>query len=559
MSGLAWPRGLVRWRRGARRSEDASEGAGRRTAGVEQAAAAAVKPSTGAPAESAAPGAPAAPAMRVSAVPSTTPVTAAPPAPTAAVSAAAAAIPLGSASTAGASTTARPATAATTASARTSAPAATPTRVLIVAEHASARFGGEAVLALHYFRVLRRRGLDAWLVVHERTREELERLFPDAGERIRYVPDTPAHIALWRLGQRLPDRLSAFTTGYAMRLLTQRAQLREVRALVAEHGIEVVHQPMPVSPKEPSLLRAVGAPVVIGPMNGGMTYPPGFADRQGRLTRWVIEAGRAGADLANRLAPGKPEAALLLVANERTRRALPLGLGARARLLVENGVDLSLWQPRPAHAAPRTGSAPPVRFTFVGRLVDLKAVDCLIDAFVQARGHAPMSLSVIGDGEQRAALEAQARRHDALAGAAGEAGRVHFAGWMTQAECAARLREADALVLPSLHECGGAVVLEAMAVGLPVIASAWGGPLDYLDAECGVLVPVESREGFVAGLADALARLAGDAALRERMGEVGRRRVAEEFDWEVKVDRMLGLYAEAMHSFAHPPGGGAAA
>jgi glycosyltransferase involved in cell wall biosynthesis len=127
---------------------------------------------------------------------------------------------------------------------------------------------------------------------------------------------------------------------------------------------------------------------------------------------------------------------------------------------------------------------------------------------------------------------------------------------MAQADCAHRLRSADALVLPSLLECGGAVVLEAMAVGLPVIASAWGGPMDYLDAECGVLVPVESRAGFVAGLAEAMARLAADAGLRERMGRAGRRRVVEEFDWEVKVDRMLQLYAQAVAEHARAPHGG---
>jgi len=83
--------------------------------------------------------------------------------------------------------------------------------------------------------------------------------------------------------------------------------------------------------------------------------------------------------------------------------------------------------------------------------------------------------------------------------------------------------------------------------------------MDYLDAECGVLVPVESRSGFVAGLAEAMARLAADAGLRERMGHAGRRRVVEEFDWEVKVDRMLRLYAQAAAEHARAPRGGARA
>src|SRR5579883_1420456 len=57
-------------------------------------------------------------------------------------------------------------------------------RVLIVAEHASAKFGGEAALPLHYFRVLRKRRIEAWLVVHERTRDELNGQFAEDFDRI---------------------------------------------------------------------------------------------------------------------------------------------------------------------------------------------------------------------------------------------------------------------------------------------------------------------------------------------------------------------------------------
>ena len=55
--------------------------------------------------------------------------------------------------------------------------------------------------------------------------------------------------------------------------------------------------------------------------------------------------------------------------------------------------------------------------------------------------------------------------------------RVIFHGFLPQKQCAELLAGFDALVLPSLHECGGAVVLEAMAMGLPVIATKWGGPV----------------------------------------------------------------------------------
>ena len=417
-------------------------------------------------------------------------------------------------------------------------------RVLIVAEHASLKFGGEAALPLHYYRILRRRAVPVWLVVHERTRSELQTLFPDDGERIAYIHDSWLHRLLWRLGAPLPGQLNSITFGFLLRLLTQLLQRSKVRALVRQQGVTVIHQPMPVSPKDPSMIFGMGVPVVIGPMNGGMNYPPAFQQLQRRTDRLALAFGRSLADLMNLLMPGKRKAAALLVANERTRSALPRGMSGTVIPLVENGVDLTLWK---AAVGPDERAAPlTVRFVFVGRLVDWKAVDLLLQAFARARTQASMSLSIIGDGDQRSAL-ARLAAELALAGdVPGSAGTVVFHGWMSQVECAAEIRGCDALVLPSLAECGGAVVLEAMAIGLPVIATAWGGPADYLDASCGILVDPSSRDGFIEGLSRALVRLAEDSSERLAMGKRGRDKVVACFDWEAKVDRMMQVYAQAI-------------
>ena len=100
------------------------------------------------------------------------------------------------------------------------------------------------------------------------------------------------------------------------------------------------------------------------------------------------------------------------------------------------------------------------------------------------------------------------------------------------------------LLLPSVRECGGAVVLEAMAMGKPVVAAAWGGPADYLDATCGVLVPTTSRADLTEGFARAMLRLARSPHESERMGHAGREKVLREYDWEVKVDAMIDLYLD---------------
>jgi glycosyltransferase involved in cell wall biosynthesis len=439
-------------------------------------------------------------------------------------------------------------------------------RVLIVAEHASARFGGEAALPLHYFRVLRDRGIETWLVVHERTRQELEALFPQESDRLLFVPDTAAHRLLYSLGKRLPHRLSYFTVGLMMRIITQVIQRRIIRQVAQNHQIDVIHQPMPVSPKEPSMIYGMGVPVVIGPMNGGMDYPPAFRHFQSQFVSISVQMGRLFSNLLHRLIPGKLQASVLLVANDRTRQALPAGIRGRVVELVENGVDLSIWQPvgdrqlASIGASSSNGSVPiqsispsrPIRFVYVGRLVDWKAVDLLLLAFRQATEQVHASLEIIGDGTERTALETQAQALGLLKQSEVEtgeqAGRVLFRGWLSQTECARRLQDADVLVLPSLLECGGAVVLEAMSMELPVIATNWGGPRDYLDDSCGILVEPESRRAFIDGLAAAMSQLAANSELRHNMGRAGRQRILEQFNWDTKVNRILEIYQEAIHT-----------
>ncbi|MEO7336850.1 MAG: glycosyltransferase family 4 protein [Caldimonas sp.] len=413
-------------------------------------------------------------------------------------------------------------------------------RVLIVAESASARFGGEAALPLHYYRVLRKRGIPVWLLSHARTRTELSAVFP-ADSSIEYVDDTRLNRLMWQIGRRFPPRLSHFTFGFVSRLATQLAQRRLARSLVEEHAINVVHQPMPVSPREPSMMFDLGAPVVIGPLNGGMDYPDAFRRRSGLLEDMVVRMGRAGSSFFNRLMPGKRRASLLLVANPRTRAALPSGVCPRVDELVENGVDLDLWTSKPEASCIESPSHL-VRFVYLGRLVHWKGIEFLLEAFAQASRQVPMHLLIAGDGEERQRLESLAKSLGIAADEGVTTRGVTFAGWMSQDACAEALQDADCLVLPSLLECGGAVVLEAMSMAKPVIACAWGGPLDYLDSTCGILVLPTDSESLVAGFRDAMVDLASSPDKVLELGRAGRRKVEREYDWDVKVERMLDLY-----------------
>ena len=94
-------------------------------------------------------------------------------------------------------------------------------KVLIVSEHASNTFGGEAVLPLNYFMMLSQRDIDTYLITHERVRKNLESIDTINQDRIIYIPDTAIHKFLYKIGSFLPDRISLITTGALMHLLTQ--------------------------------------------------------------------------------------------------------------------------------------------------------------------------------------------------------------------------------------------------------------------------------------------------------------------------------------------------
>lgn len=121
---------------------------------------------------------------------------------------------------------------------------------------------------------------------------------------------------------------------------------------------------------------------------------------------------------------------------------------------------------------------------------------------------------------------------------------------------------AAVFVCPSIYEPFGIINLEAMACGCPVVASKVGGiPEAVADGETGLLVPLESRggaggadfeprdpEAFARGLAEAVNRIFGDAALRRRMSEAGRRRVEERFSWRLIARRTMDLYETLVRS-----------
>jgi glycosyltransferase involved in cell wall biosynthesis len=165
----------------------------------------------------------------------------------------------------------------------------------------------------------------------------------------------------------------------------------------------------------------------------------------------------------------------------------------------------------------------------VGALEDRKGHAVLLEAIARL-GDPRLQVRCAGDGSLRAVLEA---RRDAL----GLARTVGFLGRVD--DVAPLLGAGDVMVMPSRHEGLGVAALEAMAAGLPVVASRVGGlPEAVADGDTGLLVPPDD----VAALAAAVARLAADPALARRLGAAGRARVRARFTMAAMAEGTLAVY-----------------
>jgi colanic acid/amylovoran biosynthesis glycosyltransferase len=192
---------------------------------------------------------------------------------------------------------------------------------------------------------------------------------------------------------------------------------------------------------------------------------------------------------------------------------------------------------RPGFSAPdpglRSTSDPACRLLFVGRLAAVKGLPILIDALRSLVPKIPgIELVVAGDGPDRASLEKLA------AGLP-----VRFLGYQSQTQVRDLLREAAAFVLPSFAEGVPVVLMEAMAAGVPVVATRIAGIPELVeDGVTGLLVP----PGDAASLVDAMVRLLGDESLRARLIPAARTKVADKFNIHAESARLVAVMTAAL-------------
>lgn len=217
--------------------------------------------------------------------------------------------------------------------------------------------------------------------------------------------------------------------------------------------------------------------------------------------------------------------------------------GSRVEL-VYHGLDLSRFPNPPAIRPARDGTRAddPVRIVCVGRAVEKKGLDVLIDALGRLPDTLNWRLVHIGTGPLVDKLKARAAQ-------AGIAERIEWRGSQAQGAVVAALRDADLFVLPSRPAADGDrdglpnVIMEAATQALPIVSTLFAGVPEFVeDGVNGLLVP----PGDVPALSDALALAIADPVLRERLGAAAYARLVADFSFEAGIDRMDTLLAAQM-------------
>jgi glycosyltransferase involved in cell wall biosynthesis len=302
---------------------------------------------------------------------------------------------------------------------------------------------------------------------------------------------------------------------------------RQLRRRILAGEFDVVLRLVPLTAVLPSpfsfFLRKGPVPMVIGPISGGLPWPPGFSQLE-KQREWI-----SGLRNLYRFLPFARStfrhAAAIIAASSQTYAEF-VAYRDKMFFVPENGVSCSLCSEDSCSKAPGAK----LELLFVGGLVPRKACDLAL------RGAAPVLRSglarftVVGDGPERNSLEQLTR-------SLGIEKAVSFCGWLSHAEVLNRMRSADVFVFPSVRDFGGGVVFEALALGAVPVVVDFGGPGDIVLPDVGYKVPLTNERDIVSQIEKILSDLAGDRELLNRLRRQGMSYARECLTWDAKAER----------------------
>jgi len=302
---------------------------------------------------------------------------------------------------------------------------------------------------------------------------------------------------------------------------------------IAAREFQIVHRLTPLSPTTPSLLasrcRRVGVPFILGPLNGGLPWPRHLSGIRVAEHEWLSYVR-----WAHRFLPAyrstRRDATAILIGSMATWEQMPEQYRDKCVYIPENAIDPERFPQTRTRCASR-----PIRLIFIGRLVPYKGADMALEAAAPLLRDGIMTLDILGEGPHRFVLERIVEQE-------GVGTSVVFHGEVKHQAVCQFLLNSDLLVFPSIREFGGAVVLEAMAVGsVPMIVN-YGGPAELVTEKTGFRVELGNRSEIIRRLREALTRIAADPSTIDQKSQAAICRARGQFTWQAKAEQVWEVY-----------------
>lgn len=400
-------------------------------------------------------------------------------------------------------------------------------KILAVAYACDPRFGSEPGIGWNWVKQIASR-YDCWVITRENNVELVQRQAQQEGlHRLRVIGfDLPRWARFWKRGSR-----GALLYFY----LWQLGLTRLARKLDREHDFDAVHHLTFSSSWVPSGLAAVDKPFVWGPIGRHPRVPDRFllrADLRLRIAEMLKGLVRNLMPKVDPFTRATVRAAdSILSLGQEGARNVPSEHASKIEPMLACGTSA------PPLTRARLDRRGPLRVLYAGRLVDLKGIRLAVEAFSRANARAPMELHIAGEGPR--ANWVDARVEELRIGT-----RVRRHGHLSLDRTHALMASADVFLFPSF-EGAGMVVVEAMALGCPIVCLDFGGPGEMVNESSGIRVPLGSFERTVNGLAQALVELDGDEPGRRKLAQ-GAYGWARHFGtWNFKGERLPAIYAGA--------------
>jgi glycosyltransferase involved in cell wall biosynthesis len=317
--------------------------------------------------------------------------------------------------------------------------------------------------------------------------------------------------------------LTAF--GYPFAVAFEWYAWRQLKRRIYAGEWDVVLRVLPMTPSLPSpfasFLRKGPIPFVLGPLNGGLPWPPGFGQLENQK-EWISNFRNVYRYLpfarsTYRYAKG------IIAASSQTYSEFP-DYSQKAFFVPEPGIAASLCLPDAR--APQPGAK--LELIFVGGLVPRKACDLALRAAAPLLKNNAAHFTVVGDGPDRKHIEE-------LVKSLGIESGVTFCGWVSHSEVLKHLRAADVLVFPSLRDNGAGIVFEALGCGAVPVVADFGGPGDIVRSDVGFKVPLTNPDDIVSQIEKVLTKLANDRVLLIQLRRQGMAYVQESLTWDAKA------------------------